>query len=384
LNPENSKPIFQPHQSVSTEEALKITYLVAQWFENNTLLDYFKIPHALSSLWWNAGQEIGVQMERSFDERDPYIEEESMLAPAESRTDRFWRRSVSRLTYLISQLFFALLTGELPRYPNQLAPSKLISKHTPQEIELLQKFFAMALDRLPENRYQSFTDIRESLEWLKCQLFPAVAAPSSQSTSKRLPKIPQAFYRKVVTTQIQAVSAPKKSSLKYEIQIWNPSYKNAAKLSVETPSLVTIGRKPASEDQKSSGKSESKETIKMPQFHRGDVLDTIEIGQEVEEKDGVIYYRIAVEGDNCLSRKHIEVRLPGDDLEKPSLKDLGSTHGVVLFRDRTRNISNSFHILPGTESSFLCQEDQYLKLGNTYIRIRPAPPLGESQDEDTV
>lgn len=348
------QPVFQ-NKALSTEAAIELVSLL------NTELDeiisdyYVKIPHALSAIFI-CDKDLRIDIERSLVQQDPYIKEETLLSPPEAQVDRFWRRSITRLTYLVCQMFASLLTGTLSANTEiTLSPSKLVSKHSPQETEYLQKLLVVGLAKESEKRYQNFQELRDAFKWLDYKLSHVAVGIPSSATSQNLPKMPRFLYQQAVTTRVPTGIMAKigGSRIKYEIQIWNPSFKNAAKIIVDTPSMVLLGRKPACV----SNKDEIKETT--------------QVQQEVEEKEGKINYTLLIEGDQCLSRKHMEIHFPDKVQDKPTLKDLGSTHGIMVFRDRSRNITNSSMITAGSESSFLCPEDQHFKLGNTYLRIRP-------------
>lgn len=337
--------------------------LLSNWLENSLLLTdhYLQIPHAFSAVWID-GEEIKIDTERSFDDQDPYIGEEAMLAPPECATDRFWRRNTTRLTYLVCQFFYGLLSGDFPPHGEAfIKAGTLLSRHSPEEISALHQFLNKGLSPLPENRYQNFQELIESLQWLEYKLSLISSGIPSSATSRHLPKMPQAFYKNVVTTRVTpAADDSAASQIKYEVQLWNPSYKNAAKMVVQTPARVVVGRK----ESKVVDANQERDAVNSV------VADTTRIEQTLEEKDGMHCYTVLVEGDRCLSRRHAELQLPANLMETPRFKDLGSTHGVLLFRDRSRSVSNSVFVGSGAQSNFVCVEDQHLKLGNTYIRIR--------------
>ncbi len=352
----NWKPVFEKHHPLETQRAIKITKLVSNWLENNLAITdhYLKIPHAVSAVH-SDGEEINVDTERSCDEQDLYIGEEARLAPPESQGDRFWRRNTTRLTYWLCQFMYSLLHGDFPpRGVVVLDSNKLASRHTQDEINSLQKFLAKGMSELPENRYQNFQELLEALQWLEYKLSLVACGIPSSSTSRHLPQMPRSFYKKAITVRVtkpvEAIETPASpSQIKYEIQIWNPSYKDATKLLIQTPAQVNIGRKETADNKENK--------------------DITQIEQQVQEKDGKFYYTISVDGDRCLSRRHIEIQLPSGIQETPRFRDLGSTHGIMIFRDRSRSVSNSVFIGSGGDSNFVCPDDQHLKLGNTYIRI---------------
>lgn len=118
-----NKPVFEETQRWDTSNAIKATNLLIALFEDILSDQYIRVPHSLSAILWQEDK-LKIDMERTFDENDPYIKEEALIAPIEHQTDRFWRRKITRLTYLACQFLLGLLTGKLPIHPQILTKDR--------------------------------------------------------------------------------------------------------------------------------------------------------------------------------------------------------------------------------------------------------------------
>lgn len=356
-------PVYR-HRPLSTEDAIKYVFLLNSEMEDLFIENYVKIPHAISSIFSDS-ERVRIDIERSFDEDDPYIEEELLLAPPEAQTDRFWRRKSTRLTYLVSQFFLALLTGELCATPDKLSSEKLINRHSPQEFQVMRQFFNTTMAENPEGRYQGFPEYTDSLLCLEHRLCLNMYhnMSSSMVTSRNLPnvKIVDDDTRKIALQADSTVSPA--IPVKYEFLIWNHLFQEATSVVVELPAFVMLGRKV---------EKGHLDTARRGTARREPVITRPAVDKEFEKKEDENYYLLKIGGDQCLSRKHVQIYLPRDPSQsEPYFQDMGSTHGLVVFQDSSCQVVHSKVIFPGGKGPFPSPKDQYLKLGNTYVRIHP-------------
>lgn len=357
-------PVYQ-NRSFSTEATLKYVFLLSTDLEDLFSDHYVKIPHAVSAIFTNAEEQMRVDTHRSFDDDDLYIEEESLLSPPEAETDRFWRRKISRLTLLVSQFFLSLLMGKLCRGHADFIPENLANKHSTRETELMKKFFDISLSPEPSLRYQSFTDMTDALLGLEHRLALEIYhnMGSGIFTNSNLSRSGLDSMSNQATGPVAAAAGAFRPD-KYELQIWSHLCQKPAQLILDIPAHLIVGRKVGSRDQMTTA----------PKVNVGNPTEQVnpEIEHQLQKKEDGNYYIVAIGGDQCLSRRHAEIHIPKNPEQSLTYQDLGSTHGMVVFQDASCQLTSSRFLLPGSKGDFPCPQDQYLKFGNTYVRIRPA------------
>lgn len=349
-----NKPVFEETQRWDTSNAIKATNLLIALFEDILSDQYIRVPHSLSAILWQEDK-LKIDMERTFDENDPYIKEEALIAPIEHQTDRFWRRKITRLTYLACQFLLGLLTGKLPIHPQILTKEDLISPHTDDQFIILQQFLYKGISEDVARRFQSWEELKSQLQYLNKELFPPL---DLSCTEKNLPQYPELMnkYKKMLSkaASSQTSAIPKVTAESYEVFFWIPKFESAYKIVINIPAEVIIGRK-----------SNKDNTMKY-----ATPIDKMRIHKDCQEKDGKYIYEILIEGDSCLSRKHARIVFPEKISEPPFCEDMGSTHGIIMFLDSQRNLTSSKNIVNRNRMEFYCPKDQYLQLGNTSLRIR--------------
>ncbi len=348
------KPVFEETQRWDTTNSIHATSLLIETLEDILSEQYIRIPHCISSIIWQEDK-LKIDMERTFDENDPYIKEEALIAPPEHQTDRFWRRKLTRLTYLVCQFFLGILTGKLPVNQQILIKEGLLSYHTDQQFVVLQQFFYKGMAEDPSRRFQTWEEIKAQLEYLKKELFPPMDYSCTDTNLPQYPELANKYKKMLSKAANQTTAIYKANAQNYEIFFWIPKFENAYKIVVNSPSEVYIGRK--------SNKDNAVKQVGQ--------LDKMRIHKTCEEKEGKFCYEILIEGDSCLSRKHARIVLPEKDSEAPYCEDMGSTHGIIMFLDSQRNLTSSKTILSKNRMEFFCPKDQYIQLGNTSLRIRP-------------
>ena len=280
---------------------------------------YLKVPHSVSAIL-HKEDEIKIDGLRTFDEQDRYLAEESLLSPPEHQADRFWRRNVTRLTYLVVQLFYALLTGKLTGDPLVVPWDELPHKLTPKAMGSIENFLKAGTESAPEKRFQNLIEVRNQLKELKKEIF----RPSSPSpTARNLPRLSRLAVKETEAKQTLAGHG-------YEIQAWNARYEKASKSFIEIPAILIVGRKTlvnlsaeletgkefAPSDGKEFSTSGGKELSKSEEM-------PLPVFFQKEKIAGLLEYTLLVEGDSCLSRKHVRIVFPIPNLRCPSSKTWG-------------------------------------------------------------
>ncbi len=319
-------PIFQ-HVPQAPQQALDSVLCFVDELDSIVADYYIRVPHSISAIFQHENK-IRIDTIRTFDESDPYIQEESLIGPPEMKSDRFWRRNITRLTYFSCQLLLSLFSGKLPINPlNTITFHLFASSYTDEQIIHIQEVFAIGLDPNPQDRYPDFKILRNAFLELRQKL-----------------NIHNAAAGKSVTQRIHLPNTEKR-----EICLWMPKYENFFQQTITLPAQLHIGRKSA-----------TKKNIKPsdPKF----VVSCVE-----KQEEECHIYQIEIEGDPCLSRNHAVISL---DSNAGYAKDLQSTHGVIVFRDANRDPHTSTVLKNGEKAACFSLEDQYIQFGNTFLRIR--------------
>lgn len=145
-----------------------------------------------------------------------------------------------------------------------------------------------------------------------------------------------------------------KNVLSYEIMIWLPKYEDMRKFTISIPAVINLGRKSSS----------------VIIGHHNQTERRFDVEQKKYTENNVYYYEFTISGDSCLSRKHLAIHIPKVGESTPWIEDLGSTHGIILFTDSSREIGTSVSIKNLQHSDFRNEKEQHLQLGNTFVRIR--------------
>ncbi len=349
-SPSGYYKVFQEDQRLSTEDAINFIESVIRYIDKCSIT-YAEIPHSLSAISRNQEGDIHIAVYAEDEQDLRYIEEEVMMAPPEAQTNPFWRQNCNRMTYLVTQLFLALLTGKNsgPTSVN-FSAQDLLTSHSLRELAAIQRFLKKGMAVDPASRFQSFVTFIRYLEELRQELF------SSNITAKNLPKLSRRL--------LYPDSAPvdKRS---YVVHIWTPKFEKAAKIVLTAPAILLIGRKTKNDNRQNSDTNKTLTDMSediTPIYH----------GQE--SKDDAAHHTVLVEGDPCLSRWHLRIDFPEDLAQQLLCKDLGSTHGVVIYLDSDCSHNNCQNIGSGQTAELPGLTEQYLQLGNTYLRIRIATP----------
>ncbi len=345
------RPLFE-NKAIEPVQALEWAMRLAREMDDILPEYYVEIPHAVSAFWLHEN-EIFIATERSFDENDPYISEESRYSPPEMQYDRFWRRNITRLTYLVCQVLLSLLSGKLPKYPfSTVTFHHLIGRYSQNQISNLQEIFGTGLNPNPQERFQNFRSLVNVLLQVQ-QKFQTRSLP-------------------IIIPPIKSLENLQKLSPQYELLAWIPKYENVFKLILRPPTVVILGRKLLQNTSQISPNrllendyffsETSKQSMKS-------IWGKFAVQHEVKQENNQDINCLWVEGDPCLSRQHLAIHFSLDKTV-PWIADIGSTHGIVLFADANCEHSTSILVRNGEKVPFRCEEDQYLQVGNTFVRIR--------------
>ena len=350
-SPSGYYAIFQEQQRLSTEDAIAFVESVSCYLDKCPIT-YAEIPHSLSAISHNGHGDMHISAYGE-DEKDlRHIEEEAFMAPPEAQTDSFWRQNCNRMTYLVSQLFVALLTGKNPGQVSvNISAQDLLTRHSLREIAAIQRFLKKGMDVDPVGRFQSFNTFIRQLEELRQELF------SSNITARNLPKLSRLYQRLIYP---DSTPVDKRS---FVVHVWTPKYEKAAKLVLTAPAVLVVGRKTKNDNQQSG------DGDKLPIDMAEDITPICHLRQI---KDNAVYHTVLVEGDPCLSRRHFRIDFFEDTTRQLLCQDLGSTHGGVIYLDSDCSHHNCRNIASGETTELPSLSEQYLQLGNTYLRIRIA------------
>lgn len=351
------QPIFQYHRAWNLVQAASFTERLIQFLEPLLSEQYIQIPHSLSAVLYYK-ENLKIDTERTLDEQDPYIQEELSLAPLESKTDRFWRRKPSRITYFVCQFFLGLLLGKLPQIQAISLLDQVVPPGQKEDLALLQNFFWVGLAEDPQKRFQTLQELKEHFRALQSHLFNSSPVSLTEKELPRFPELAKKYQKLLEKYTAPILEVPQNKIIEkltgYEIFFWIPKYENAYKVLVQVPSEVIIGRKAGVTSQQSRDTKPTK----------------MQLSKEWEQRGGIYYYTILVAGDSCLSRQHLKMIFSVNPADPPSCEDLGSTHGITMYLDNNRSLTNSKTIMTHQRCEFFCPADQYLQLGNTALRIR--------------
>jgi hypothetical protein len=383
---EDYQPIFEEKKIINIKKAIYWLEQLLDILKNMQSSEYASIPHSISAIK-HYQDVLTIDLERTFDEDDPYIREELLLSPPESETDRFWRRTIQRITFLVCQFFLGIISGKKPEiHTSGFFNSNFLEQYPPKQAKAIHSFLRIGLSIEPMDRFQTLDDLETHLEEVKAEIFEYKSKEKQPEIDikdqKKQPEFgikdqekqpefgikdqkffgSQSFFQKYDqkmnleqqknVSSNDPISSNPHQKCYYELYIWLPKYENAYKFYIRTPAEILLGRK-----------------LPTNEKHSQNTEYDLPVHQQEQFMEGMYYYTILVEGDPCLSRHHIRIYMPEYSQKVASFEDLGSIHGVTMFSDQNRDMATCQVILAGERVDFITPDEQYLQLGNTSLRI---------------
>ena len=322
LPDENCDSIFQENKTIDLKVAMVFAKRFCENIEQLSAPERALIPHALSCIH-HKGDSFYIDINNK-----SVSEEEEKLCPLESQNNKHWRSSTQRLTFLIVQLFYSLSVGRLPPSELKFLPSKILCSLSENNMLLVKEFLSHGLSSTIPERYQSFDELSTAIDIILKRL-------AIQQTT-----------RIVNTTQTKY-----KPSYRINLQLYNFQMTEEESIELCAPCCIKIGRKVNTENKKMLRQT------KMGTFY-----------EKTASEDNSREYYIVID-DNCISRSHTEIKIH-KTLKKSSIEDLGSTHGTIVFTEKSCDPSLGV-LLQKNRIHFIIPLEQHFQVGNTLVSISP-------------